>query len=1449
MNFNGKSLKDLMDIVVGVESIDEILNLAGDNKERGFLYESIVNMIIKFGFFEKFGKDEYDNLDGNFNTGELIRIEDFEKYLEESKVKSGKSGGSSDITLKHKKTGKYICISCKYYDDMINKSNKDFDVQLITSVLKDVYEEEKYDIYVFVKDKEEVLNLVKNSERASRHITKYLDDEHVFGVKDLEVGYRNLREFYIQYKNQLFEFTLNQYFGIDKKMLKMRYHQKMIVKRVLNFMKKYKNDIFKNLLIACKCRSGKTFIVGGIIVEMKREFNGSLNVLILTPAPTETTPQFVDDLLLKFLDFEQFKIHEVLSGSYFDDIENKLGDNNIFVVSKQLMQNYIEEKGTQIDILTNFFNLIVFDENHHGGTTELSQQILNTYSTEDSFQVYLTATYQKPLKQWDILDEGQFYWDIEDEQLCKRGDLEKLREKHGDIEDIDVEELKRGYEKYPDLFLMTNMFNQQFFNQVKLKIQDSKYGFGFDTLFSLTEDQSQFKYPQEIQDVLAFISGSRKEDMFGSDELNRSFFNRIKKISQKYNSRTLLNNGNFTSQLWFLPFGIGLPINTVSTLLKELMKQDFELKKYEIVILNSTMDTKVVDIKDYIFKTEKRAKRQGKAGLIILVGNMCSLGITLPLVDIVFLLSTTVSSDKIIQMMMRSMTEGISPESNNYEEYKSICSNVENKRIGYVVDMNISRVLNTLFDYQRHKKSKSADEKLGYIIKNNLINIDEDIFESDGLNKDTVVERLITVWKEESMDKIRTIIRKIENDIIELEKEDQKEIMKFFKNIKLDQLKKGPKVEMDLENQQHLPSGKETKSGGSSGKTDDDEEEEDLSFLNKISLTKDILPSIIPFSCLLTIQNDENNFIENLKTISNSEELLDIFNTQCNIWWNQPKSIEFIKKLIYIIEKYIKEDSDIYNISIFVKMELKSLLDRPKELINFIQESLRPKNYEKREFGEVFTPMSFVEKMLDDLTLIDPTIWSNPNLKWLDPANGMGNFPIAIYYRLMNGLKEIYPDDSERKHHILTKMIYMIELNKKNCFLTKQIFGENEDLKLNLIEGDSLKESFDIPHFDIIIGNPPYNKKQTDRGELPPIYHEFVLKYITKCKYLSFVIPSRWFSGGKPELNKFRVEMLKRRDIRYIKHYSNEKEVFGNSVEIKGGVNYFLKDSTYNGDCLFNDKPINLSKYDILVEDKYNSILSKIIHLPSITSIFKNRYFKIETNDTNLCDDTSLVRCYVSSKMSNQRIKYIHKNYIKEEYNFWKVITTTGTHGAYSGFGYITILNPTEIHNTSYVSFEVKTEEEAESLVSYLKCKLTNLLLSIRKNNQIISEKTIKWIPLVPFDRIWTDQLLIDYFQLTEDDRNFIENIQISGYLKEDDNDDNTISTESTTNSVQKSCDCGYLLKNGKNCTKRGKSEYDGLCQIHFNIKNRVPNKELVELLSSTKSVSVPEKIKLKKRN
>ena len=428
-----------------------------------------------------------------------------------------------------------------------------------------------------------------------------------------------------------------------------------------------------------------------------------------------------------YVDFNNFNIINFNTGSMKDKLS--FSKKNIIITSKQLLQNYIKDDHIKsIKLLK--LDYIFFDENHFGGTTQLSTDIVNSYKCDNTHLILLTATYQKPLNHWNISTDCSYYWDLEDEKMCKNNDLSGLIIKHGDevLETFDYfknPDILKNYEKMPELELITTMFETDIFNMIKDKTVNNKYGFSLKTLFSLTK--SKFNYENEVELLLRYISGSNKEIDFPDGD--KSIFGRIKEISLKKNSRTLLSNTNFSTQLWFLPFGIEQKINDVSENLKKLMENNKVLQKFEILILNSTIEKPIKDIKQEIKKQEIKSKDEGKTGLIILVGNQCSLGITLENCDVVILLNDILSSDKIYQMMYRSMTEA------------------QNKNCGFVIDLNINRVLNTVMDYSLNNKDLTIENKIKYIVENNLIHIDSDYFMNKQIDEEILIKNLLDIFQ------------------------------------------------------------------------------------------------------------------------------------------------------------------------------------------------------------------------------------------------------------------------------------------------------------------------------------------------------------------------------------------------------------------------------------------------------------------------------------------------------------------------------------------------------------------------------------------------------------------------------------------------------------------------------------------------------------------------------
>ena len=763
--------------IITFDNIEKIIKSYTTQSEKGFVYERLWDICIKFGYCDHFPKLDFTHMIGNMNNGTIKPLTTFTHYLKEL-VCSGNSSGCSDITLFNNINNTFIFISSKYpktKDDITKqKSVNYYDIQNIISVIdanKHIYT--NFKIYLLVPDKKTVLKKVKNANASSNYITKYMTDRTILDVSDLN-------KYFLLFKNDMLkhidDLKLSDFNKINydeiylspKLHLNLRFHQELITQKTINLIKEGN----KSFLWGCKCRSGKTYMIGGLIIK-QFEIKKKLNVMIITPAPTETAPQFTNDLFNKFKEFETFAIHHIEGSKNIDDL--KLSDSNIFVMSKQLLQKYIDDK-TIMKIKNLQFDIIGFDENHFSGTTDLSKSIIDSYSSKNTIKVYLTATYNKPLQEWNISKECQMYWDIEDEQICKSilidaSNINKLKDKYDEIsisrtidyftkKGLNITDIFTPYVHMPDLYLITTMFDSQRYDIIKDAIMGSKYGFCFDVLFTLNTQKNRFQYEREVELILRFISGSYKDTDFKNGD--KSMFSRILNLCTSKDTRT-----PFT-QIWFLPSD---NINEISICLEKIMQSDPILKNYNVLCINRKNKDLAKDIKDNITKQEKIAKSEGKSGLILLAGNMLTLGITLHMCDVVVLMNNSLSSDKVLQQMYRCMTEG------------------DNKKIGFVVDLNISRIINTCVNYTIYKNDKNIEDKFKYLIENHLINIDVDMMEQKKLNSDVIISKLMKIWKSDPINSFKSLLRTLDNDYVEFDTIMQKMINKsFIKSINDDKL-------------------------------------------------------------------------------------------------------------------------------------------------------------------------------------------------------------------------------------------------------------------------------------------------------------------------------------------------------------------------------------------------------------------------------------------------------------------------------------------------------------------------------------------------------------------------------------------------------------------------------------------------------------------------------------
>jgi len=248
-----------------------------------------------------------------------------------------------------------------------------------------------------------------------------------------------------------------------------------------------------------------------------------------------------------------------------------------------------------------------------------------------------------------------------------------------------------------------------------------------------------------------------------------------------------------------------------------------------------------------------------------------------------------------------------------------------------------------------------------------------------------------------------------------------------------------------------------------------------------------------------------------------------------------------------------------------------------EEIKEIIKNQLPIKIKEKKKYGEVFTSPILIEKIID---LFPKTYWNNPNLKWLDPAAGVGFFMIFIYLRLMKGLDGWEPNNKKRSDHIIKNMLYMVELNKANCVIMENLFGKNS----NIICSDFLDPSvYSNTTFDCIIGNPPFQDDNAVKGSggKSKLYERIFLKaykILNPNGYISFITPDNIFSGNGVE--SYRIMIQNR-----VSFVSFNSEIQGFFPGIQQYMCYFLlqKKAGENKTIIENT---NGTQFQIILEDR-----------------------------------------------------------------------------------------------------------------------------------------------------------------------------------------------------------------------------------------------------------------------
>jgi hypothetical protein len=502
---------------------------------------------------------------------------------------------------------------------------------------------------------------------------------------------------------------------------------------------------------------------------------------------------------------------------------------------------------------------------------------------------------------------------------------------------------------------------------------------------------------------------------------------------------------------------------------------------------------------------------------------------------------------------------------------------------------------------------------------------------------------------------------------------------------------------------------------------------------------------------------------------------------------------------------------------------------------------------------EVFTPPELANRMLDTLTEAwaanhgGANLWADKSVTFLDPCTKSGVFLREITRRLNEGLEKEIPDLRKRVDHILTKQVFGIGITRitsllarrsvycsrhaegkhsiakgfknedgniwfermehtwagnrcKFCGAAESVFSRGDDLESHayaFIHTDNIKtritEIFGKSmQFDVIIGNPPY--QLTDDGfgtSAAPIYQHFVEQAkALEPRYLSMVIPARWFAGGKG-LDEFREAMLKDSRLRSIDDYLSASDVFP-GVGLKGGVCFFLWDLENPGPCQvtthFKDWPISTAKRKLLengadVFIRFNeglSILKKVVAFETgscdSVALPENKRFEQLVSPRKPFGLETTFKGKATKRegdvliYQNGGIGYVSRKSIpagERLIDKWKVYTGraapgTGNKDTYPHKIISTpfIGEPASISSETYLCIgPLDSKAEAESILSYLSCRLTRLLILLHKPSQDTTRKVYTFVPTQDWSKKWTDADLYKKYGITAKEIDFIEKV------------------------------------------------------------------------------------------
>ena len=338
--------------------------------------------------------------------------------------------------------------------------------------------------------------------------------------------------------------------------------------------------------------------------------------------------------------------------------------------------------------------------------------------------------------------------------------------------------------------------------------------------------------------------------------------------------------------------------------------------------------------------------------------------------------------------------------------------------------------------------------------------------------------------------------------------------------------------------------------------------------------------------------------------------------------------------------------------------------------------------------------------------------------------------------------------------------------------------------------------------FNAVVGNPPYQSETGGGSEraaatqAKPIFQLFVGQAKAVAPdYISMIIPARWYNGGIG-LGDFRKEMLNDKHIMKLMDYSNSKELFP-TVDIAGGICYFLWSSIYKGDCTVVN---SLSGSTIELKRRLDEFGEFFIRSNNAISIIEKVMSKadrfvfdmVSAIDTfgipsrekghkeYMDGDLLLLHSvgangqgtdYICQDIISKNVELVDKFKIKISI----MVPQNGEVGVDPQKGYRSISSPQVLYPGTVDTFSYlnigffDTEKEALNFRDFMTCKLPRFMMRTTYSSVHISKANFVFVPMMDFTQSWSDEKLYDYFDLSEKEIGIVEKTMRPLVLEKDD--------------------------------------------------------------------------------